>query len=75
MLDLWRDIQHEKAKNNSQDHPDRSLIMPHKISYRATNPLYAGEDYEIVLREDGKSGSVNIFNQDGVLSMKAEIQS
>ncbi|OKL56422.1 hypothetical protein UA08_08118 [Talaromyces atroroseus] len=81
MLDFWRDIQHEKANKNSssssknnQDHPDISLIVPQRISYRATNPLYAEEDYEIVLEEARESSSVNIFNHDGVVSMKAEIE-
>jgi hydroxyacyl-ACP dehydratase HTD2-like protein with hotdog domain len=70
---LWRDIQY--AKNEQQLEADKSLIVPESIAYRATNPLYAEEDYEIVLEEGDEGMSrVNVFNHMGVVSMKADIK-
>lgn len=82
MLDFWRDLQHAKnisnndnsSNNNKQGHVDRSPVFPESISYRATNPLYAEEGYEIVLQEGRGASSVNILNHDGVVCMKAEIR-
>jgi hypothetical protein len=65
ILDLWRDTQSHDAK-------DPSLIVPERISYRATSPLYAGDEYRIVL-EEGEETKVQIIGPAGV-AMKAEIQ-
>ncbi|KAE8550520.1 hypothetical protein TMatcc_008558 [Talaromyces marneffei ATCC 18224] len=75
MLDLWRDVQY--AKNEQLEAADeKELIVPERIEYRATNPLYADEDYGIVLEEDAENGMsrVNVFNHNGVVSMKADIK-
>ena len=46
MVDFWRDI-------NGRG------VTPKKVAYRATNPLYAGEKYRIVL--DGeKEGETDV---------------
>jgi hypothetical protein len=37
--------------------------------------LYAGDEYNIVLEEDGDLARVQILGPGGVVSMKAEIQS
>ena len=67
--------QHDKPKGPGHADKESELVLPQSISYRATNPLYAEEDYEIVLREEGGAGSsVNIFDHAGVVSMKAEIE-
>ncbi|EER23012.1 hypothetical protein CPC735_020400 [Coccidioides posadasii C735 delta SOWgp] len=66
ILNLWRDVR-EQSGGDPQE------IVPDSISYRATNPLYAGEEYQIVLEEDGKSTKANIYNPDGVICMKADI--
>jgi hypothetical protein len=50
-------------------------VVPRSISYRATSPLYAGDEYKIVLEEDGDLAKVQILGPGGVVSMKAEIQS
>lgn len=67
ILDLWRDTR----KNGSGE----EVVLPEKISYRATSPLYAEEEYRIVL-EDGEDGigRVQIIAPGEVVAMKAEIQ-
>jgi hydroxyacyl-ACP dehydratase HTD2-like protein with hotdog domain len=65
ILDLWRDIR-------SQDVTDPSLVVPERISYRATSPLYAGDEYRVVL-EEGEETKVQIIGPGGVVAMKAEI--
>ncbi|KAI2953410.1 hypothetical protein CBS147322_4193 [Aspergillus niger] len=67
ILDLWRDTR----KNGSGE----EVVLPEKISYRATSPLYAEEEYRIVL-EDGEDGigRVQIVAPGELVAMKAEIQ-
>ncbi|KAJ5682094.1 uncharacterized protein N7477_002034 [Penicillium maclennaniae] len=67
VLDLWRDIR-------SRTSADPTTIIPQRISYRATSPLYAGEEYQIVLQEDGDVAKVEIVAPGEVVAMKAEIQ-
>lgn len=67
ILDLWRDIQGKTAA-------DPSWIIPRRISYRATKPLYAGDEYRIELQEDGDLAHVQIVGPGGAVAMKAEIQ-
>ncbi|KAJ5095869.1 hypothetical protein NUU61_005225 [Penicillium alfredii] len=64
ILDLWRDTQ---SKTGS----DPALVIPEHISYRATSPLYAGDEYRIEL-EEGDISKVQIIGPTGV-AMKAEI--
>lgn len=64
ILDLWRDTR--------QNVTDSTLVVPERISYRATSPLYAGDEYRIVL-EDGEGTEVQIIGPGGVVAMKAEI--
>jgi len=68
---LWRDIK-GNGKKSVEDVMD---VVPRSISYRATSPLYAGDEYKIVLEEDRDLASVQILGPGGVVSMKAEIQS
>ncbi|KAI1939855.1 hypothetical protein LOZ12_000984 [Ophidiomyces ophidiicola] len=67
ILDFWRDAQ-EHGNANPED------MLPLSISYRATNPLYAGEEYQICLEMDGEYSKANIYNAEGVVCMKAEIK-
>ncbi len=67
ILDLWRDTQGQGA--------DPTALIPRSISYRATSPLYAGDEYKIVLQEEGDVARVQILGLGGVVAMKAEIQS
>lgn len=71
ILDLWRDIQ-AKGKKSVRDTME---VVPLSVSYRATSPLYAGDEYKIVLEEDGDLAKVQILGPGGVVAMKAEIQS
>ena len=71
ILDLWRDIK-GNGKKSVEDVMD---VVPRSISYRATSPLYAGDEYKIVLEEDRDLARVQILGPGGVVSMKAEIQS
>ncbi|KAL1957583.1 hypothetical protein VTO42DRAFT_5694 [Malbranchea cinnamomea] len=66
ILNLWRDVKGAKEG-------DPEMVVPESISYRATSPLYAEEEYKIVLEEDGGTSKVNIYNSCGEVSMKAEI--
>jgi hydroxyacyl-ACP dehydratase HTD2-like protein with hotdog domain len=60
ILDLWRDIRpHEE--------------VPESISYRTTSPLYAGDEYRIVLEEGDCATQGQILGPDGV-AMKADIR-
>lgn len=67
ILDLWRDIQGKMAA-------DQTSIVPQRISYRATSPLYAGDEYRIELQEEGDVAKVQIVGPGGAVAMKAEIQ-
>jgi hydroxyacyl-ACP dehydratase HTD2-like protein with hotdog domain len=69
ILDFWRDIQHKSGKFS-----DSALVVPRSISYRATSPLYADEEYEIVLEATAEGNKVNIYNHSGIVSMKADIK-
>lgn len=71
MLDFWRDLQYE---HTGKDRADIYSRIPQSIAYRATNPLYADEEYEIVLEKASGSSIVNILNHSGVVSMKADIK-
>jgi hydroxyacyl-ACP dehydratase HTD2-like protein with hotdog domain len=66
ILNFWRDVKGEKGGEPEQ-------IVPESISYRATSPLYADEEYKIVLEEDGEKAQVNIYGPSGAVSMKADI--
>jgi hydroxyacyl-ACP dehydratase HTD2-like protein with hotdog domain len=66
ILDLWRDVRSRGAA-------DPTAIIPQRISYRATSPLYAGEEYRVVLQE-GDVAKVQILAPGEVVAMKAEIQ-
>lgn len=69
ILDLWRDI---RGKTHATE--EAPLLAPQRISYRATSPLYAGDEYHVVL-EDGEKGvsHVQIVGPGDVVAMKAEI--
>lgn len=66
ILDLWRDTR-------KKDGGDPEQFVPESISYRATSPLYADEEYQIVLEDEGQRVKADIYNVDGVVSMKADI--
>lgn len=67
ILDLWRDI-----RGKAVTQPD--LVIPRRISYRATSPLYAGDEYRIVLQEEADVAKVQILGPEGTVAMKAEVQ-
>ncbi|KAL4942051.1 hypothetical protein BDV06DRAFT_193181 [Aspergillus oleicola] len=69
ILDLWRDL---RAGSGSEEDLDR--FLPERISYRATSPIYAGDEYRVVLNEEdeGKS-NVEIITPGGNIGMKAEV--
>ncbi|EFQ99992.1 hypothetical protein MGYG_03000 [Nannizzia gypsea CBS 118893] len=66
MLSFWRETRKDDDKN-----PE--LIVPESIKYRATHPLYADEEYHIVLEDTLESSKVIIYNFEGKVSMNAEI--
>ncbi|OOQ86802.1 hypothetical protein PEBR_19661 [Penicillium brasilianum] len=69
ILDLWRDVRGQRKSG-----VDPTAVIPRSISYRATNPLYAGDEYKIVLQEDGDVAKVQILGPGETVAMKAEIQ-
>lgn len=69
MLDLWRDIRGKEGRDLNQ-------LLPERITYRATSPLYAGDEYRIVLGEgDGGKSELQIITSEGKVGMKGEIVS
>ncbi|KAL3494908.1 hypothetical protein BJX62DRAFT_233878 [Aspergillus germanicus] len=68
ILDLWRDLRGADGRDGSLN-----ALYPESISYRATSPLYAGDEYRIVLEENEGKGVVEILTTDGRVAMKAEI--
>ncbi|OAX81198.1 hypothetical protein ACJ72_04467, partial [Emergomyces africanus] len=80
ILDLWRDVREtqkeQQGSNGGVNGVDEEVMMPESIVYRATSPLYAEEDYKIVLEEEAGGvggGKVNIYGPRGAVSMKADI--
>ena len=69
ILDLWRDTRPNTA--------DPASMLPESITYRATSPLYAEDEYQIVLNEEEESGigTVQIIAPGGTVAMKAEVRS
>ncbi|KNG87121.1 hypothetical protein ANOM_004786 [Aspergillus nomiae NRRL 13137] len=69
ILDLWRDTRPNTA--------DPASMLPESITYRATSPLYAEDEYQIVLDEEEGSGigTVQIIAPGGTVAMKAEVRS
>lgn len=72
ILDLWRDTQASSASAGG----DIGKVMPERITYRATSPLYVEDEYRIVLEEGGSQGvgEVRILALGDVVAMKAEIE-
>jgi hydroxyacyl-ACP dehydratase HTD2-like protein with hotdog domain len=63
MVNLWRD-----AKGGE--------VMPRKIVYRATSPLYAGEKYRVVADEEVDNVmEVRIVDSYGKICMVGQIKS
>ncbi|EGD88571.1 hypothetical protein H112_03490 [Trichophyton rubrum D6] len=66
MLNFWRETRNRGDK-------DPELIIPERIKYRATHPLYADEEYRLVLEDTPESSKIDIYNLEGKVSMNAEI--
>jgi len=63
MVNLWRDVRGGKA-------------IPKKIKYRATSPLYAGEQYRVVMNEEVDNVTeVKIVDSYGKTAMVGHIES
>ncbi|EEQ29343.1 hypothetical protein McanMca71_004241 [Microsporum canis] len=66
ILDFWRETRKESER-------EPEYIVPENIKYRAVHPLYADEEYHIVLEDTQGSAMVNIYNFEGKVSMNADI--
>lgn len=65
MVMFWRDVQGLDVSET-----------PKKVTYRATNPLYANERYTIYMGEElGKTRDVSIVDSYGKVSMLGQIES
>jgi hydroxyacyl-ACP dehydratase HTD2-like protein with hotdog domain len=63
MVNFWRDVRGGSA-------------LPRKITYRATNPLYAGEKYRVVMNEETDTvAEVKIVDSYGKVAMVGQIES
>lgn len=67
ILDLWREVKGPSAG-------DPTAVIPERISYRATSPLYAGDEYRIELCEEAGVSKVQILGPGDVVAMKAEVK-
>ncbi|KAF3482914.1 uncharacterized protein GIQ15_02238 [Arthroderma uncinatum] len=57
----------DKRETRKEGERDPEYVVPERIKYRATNPLYAEEEYHIVLEDEQRSSKVNIYNPEGKL--------
>ncbi|EPS29297.1 hypothetical protein PDE_04246 [Penicillium oxalicum 114-2] len=73
MLDLWRDVQGRKADAAAAT-AEQGGPVPKSISYRATSPLYAGDEYQVVMQDGSDAAQLQILGPGGVVAMKAEIR-
>ncbi|QSZ36320.1 hypothetical protein DSL72_007446 [Monilinia vaccinii-corymbosi] len=61
MVDFWRDVMsgtrasHSRDRSNAEAHDD--VLVPKRITYRATGPLYVGETYRILM----EAGTENVM--------------
>ncbi|KEF63275.1 mesaconyl-C4 CoA hydratase [Exophiala aquamarina CBS 119918] len=75
ILDLWRDesvSQDQGVESMARD----NVLFPHSIEYRATNPVYAGEAYRVVMDEAAvgkRKAEVQIVSNDGTVCMKGTV--
>lgn len=67
ILDLWRDVHRASFK-------EPTAVVPKRITYRATSPLYAGDEYTVQLTDEAEKAKVQIVGPGGVVAMKAEIE-
>jgi hydroxyacyl-ACP dehydratase HTD2-like protein with hotdog domain len=77
MLDLWRDeaSAHGGAGQGALQQ-DEVFYYPLKIEYRATNPVYAGEGYRVVMDEGAKTqekADIKVVSNDGTVCMKGTV--
>ena len=73
IVDFWRDVVGQQMQEGEIDGPEEELV-PERIIYRATSPLYAGEMYRIILEEEKeKVMEARIVDGFGNVSMKATI--
>ncbi|RHZ51485.1 hydroxyacyl-thioester dehydratase HTD2 [Aspergillus thermomutatus] len=71
ILDLWRDT---RTSTSTSEGPEP--VLPQSISYRATSPLYAEDEYRVVLEDEDGVAKVQVIGPDGrTVAMKAEIKS
>ena len=63
MVNFWRDVR-------------GGSLFPKKITYRATSPLYAGENYRALMGEEKeKVTEVSIIDSYGRVGMVGQIES
>jgi hydroxyacyl-ACP dehydratase HTD2-like protein with hotdog domain len=73
MVDFWRDVIGQQMQEGEIDGQEGELV-PERITYRATSPLYAGEKYRIILEgEKEKITEVRIVDGHGNESMRGMI--
>ncbi|KAL4949411.1 hypothetical protein BDW69DRAFT_202859 [Aspergillus filifer] len=70
ILDLWRDVRNGSALEGELD---MNRVLPERIVYRATSPIYAGDEYRVVLNEEEGKSKVEIVLPSGNVGMKAEV--
>ncbi|CAD6446181.1 b1d1322f-cf7d-438a-9e5e-c62acb6e3787 [Sclerotinia trifoliorum] len=74
MVDFWRYVIEEKEGKATGDHIGK-VILPKKVTYRATSPLYVGEEYRILMDEEKEGVSeMKIVDGFGNVAMVGKIE-
>lgn len=73
MVDFWRHIigKSEGSTVNNK----LTVLLPKKVTYRATSPFYVGEEYRILMEEEKeKVCNMKIVDRFGIVGMVGKIE-
>lgn len=63
----------QKSGNGGEG--DGDVLLPKKVTYRATSPLYVGETYKILMGKETRGVlEVRIMDKFGMVGMKGSIE-
>jgi hydroxyacyl-ACP dehydratase HTD2-like protein with hotdog domain len=74
MVDFWRDVMMRGRgfKGNER----AAEMVPKRVEYRATSPVYVNEAYRVIMDEEAAEGvsEVRIVDSGGIVCMKGRIE-
>lgn len=74
MVDFWRHVIEKKEEKAIGDNIG-TILLPKKVTYRATSPLYVGEAYRILMEEEiEKISEMKIVDGFGNVAMVGKIE-